>query len=160
MSKDKSRKAQKRTRKTVRQMGATRKVMRKHSVSNNTTKSLFVQTFLEVLNMVKLYHWRTHSFAEHKATDDLYGSLNDHIDAFMEVLMGKDESRVKMLEKRIRLMDMSNSADLKKKIYEFRDFLVDMDAHLDATHDTDLLNIRDEILADINKFLYLLTLHK
>lgn len=145
-----------RTRKEVRKL---RKTVRKHS-HKNADKSMFVKTFLEVLNMVKLYHWKTHSYAEHKATDDLYSSLNGHMDTFMEILMGKDESRIKMLEKRIRLMDMSNTSDFKKKIYEFREFLVDMHVHLDASRDSDLLNIRDEILADINKFLYLLTLHK
>ena len=32
--------------------------------------------FLEMLIMVKLFHWKTHSYAIHKATDDLYSSLN------------------------------------------------------------------------------------
>jgi hypothetical protein len=31
---------------------------------------------------------------------------------------------------------------------------------LDKERDSDLLNIRDEILADVNQFLYLLTLTK
>lgn len=138
-----------------------RKTSRKHNpVRKNEVKSLFVKTFLEVLNMVKLYHWKTHSYAEHKATDDLYSNLNGHMDTFIEILMGKDESRIKMLEKRIRLIDMTNTADFKKKIYEFREFLVDMPMHLDASRDSDLLNIRDEILGDINQFLYLLTLRK
>jgi hypothetical protein len=34
--------------------------------------------FLEILLMVKLYHWKTHSYATHKATDQLYDDLNDH----------------------------------------------------------------------------------
>jgi hypothetical protein len=139
-----------------------RKVVRKlrKTVRKNADKSMFVKTFLEVLNMVKLYHWRTHSYAEHKATDDLYSSLNGHMDTFIEILMGKDESHIKMLDKRVRLIDMSNTSDFKKKIYECREFLVDMNMHLDTSRDSDLLNVRDEILGDINQFLYLLTLHK
>lgn len=66
----------------------------------NKNKSYMVKVFLEVLNMVKLYHWKTHSFAQHKATDDLYSKLNDHMDRFVEVLLGKDASRIKMLEKK------------------------------------------------------------
>lgn len=137
-----------------------RKTVRRTHSHSRSDKSMFVKTFLEVLNMVKLYHWKTHSYAEHKATDDLYSSLNGHMDTFVEILMGKDESRVKMLEKRIRLMDFSNTGDLKKKIHEFREFLIDMNMHLDASRDSDLLNVRDEILGDINQFLYLLTLKK
>jgi len=147
---------EKKSRKAVRKSSHTRK--RAHS--HKTDKSMFVKSFLEVLNMVKLYHWKTHSYAEHNATDDLYSSLNGHMDTFVEILMGKDESRVRMLEKRIRLMDFSSKSNLKKKIYEFREFLIDMNMHLDSSRDSDLLSVRDEILGDINKFLYLLTLHK
>ena len=43
--------------------------------------------FLEMLMMVKLFHWKTHSYATHKATDDLYDSLNDNIDKFIEFLL-------------------------------------------------------------------------
>jgi hypothetical protein len=38
------------------------------------------------------------------------------------------------------------------------EFLVGMTEILDTKYDTDLLNIRDEILASINKLKYLLTL--
>ena len=32
--------------------------------------------FLRMLNTVKLFHWRTFSYPEHKATDELYANLN------------------------------------------------------------------------------------
>ena len=67
---------------------------------DNKKKSLIVRTFLEMLNTVKLYHWKTRSFAQHKATDELYERLNGHVDKFVEVLLGKDESRIKMVERR------------------------------------------------------------
>ena len=44
--------------------------------------------FMEILMIVKLYHWKTHSYATHKATDELYSKLNDNIDHFIEVLLG------------------------------------------------------------------------
>ena len=52
--------------------------------------SNIVCTFLEMLNMVKLHHWKTYSYSTHKATDDLYSDLNSNVDAFIEVLLGKD----------------------------------------------------------------------
>ena len=124
---------------------------------DNKKKSLIVRTFLEMLNTVKLYHWKTRSYAQHKATDELYERLNGHVDKFIEVLLGKDESRIKMVEKRCELLDYSESSDFKTRIYEYREFLVDMNKYFDAKRDTDLLNIRDEILGDINQFLYLMT---
>ena len=33
--------------------------------------------FMEILMMIKLYHWKTHSYSTHKATDELYSKLND-----------------------------------------------------------------------------------
>ena len=38
------------------------------------------------------------------------------------------------------------------------EFLVGMTDQLDSRYDTDLLNLRDEMLADINQLKYLLTL--
>ena len=161
---------------------AKRRTVRKSSRSvnksitlSNDKKSNIVRIFIEMLNLVKLYHWKTHSFAQHKATDELYEHLNEHIDKFVEVLMGKGtskgtikctgtgngstkyNSRIHMVNQRIQLMDQ-NLKTFKEKIYEYRAFLVDLTNILNSKQDTDLLSIRDEILADINKFLYLLTL--
>ena len=124
----------------------------------NKTNSHIVKVFLEVLNMVKLYHWKTRSYAQHQATDELYMKLNKHIDEFVEVLLGKDDRRIKMLEKRIDLIDPSNTRDFKTRIYDYREFLLDINMYFDEKKDTDLLSIRDEILASLNKLLYLMTL--
>ena len=85
---------------------------KKNYKKSNKTNSHIVKVFLEVLNMVKLYHWKTRSYAQHEATDELYLKLNKHIDSFVEVLLGKDERRIKMLEKRIDLIDPSNTRDV------------------------------------------------
>ena len=149
-----SRKTMKRGRKTA----GKRKMKQGRTVRvDNKKKSSIVRTFLEMLNTVKLYHWKTRSFSQHKATDELYERLNGHVDKFVEVLLGKDESRIKMVERRCELLDFSEGADFKERVYEYREFLVDMNRYFDAKRDTDLLNIRDEILGDINQFLYLMT---
>jgi DNA-binding ferritin-like protein len=146
-------------RKTLKRQSGGRKMNHvKHT--NNRDKSHIVKVFLEVLNMVKLYHWKTHSYAQHKATDELYERLNENIDKFVEILLGKDESRIKMLEKRIDLVDAKNVKDFKSRIYEYRTFLTDMNMYFDAKRDTDLLSVRDDLLSDINQFLYLMTFNK
>ena len=123
------------------------------------SKHEIIGNFMEIINAVKVYHWNTHSFAQHKATDELYERLNDHVDKFVEVLLGKKDDRLKNLDRHIPLRNYKSTADLKTRLYQYRDYLSNLDSCLDAKHDTDLLNIRDEILADLNQFLYLLTLH-
>jgi DNA-binding ferritin-like protein len=140
--------------KPIKKMGGTKRM----KVYKNTDKSHIVKVFLEILNMVKLYHWKTHSYSQHKATDELYSKLNENIDEFIEVLMGKDETRIKMMEKRIELVDPSNVRDFKARIYEYRTFLTDFNMYFDEKKDSDLLSIRDTILSNVNQFLYLTTL--
>ena len=116
--------------------------------------------FLEMLMMVKLFHWKTHSYATHKATDDLYTSLNENIDKFIEVLLGKTGSRIDLMSKKtITLIDLNSPESLKSKIMSFKNFLVGLDNNkaLNSMSNSDLFNIRDEILGNLNQFLYLLT---
>jgi hypothetical protein len=79
------------------------------------------------------------------------------MDKFVEVLLGKDGSRINQIERTSYLIpDPQNTNEIKKKVEDFKSFLINLPLH-DA-RDTDLANIRDEILADMNQFLYLLTL--
>jgi hypothetical protein len=116
--------------------------------------------FFQILLMIKLFHWKTYSYATHKATDELYGKFNEHMDRFIEVLLGKLGNRIDLTNiKSIPLVDLNNPAQLKQKIEWFKSYLVNLDNHrtIKSMSNTDLLNIRDEILGDLNQFLYLLT---
>lgn len=129
-----------------------------HSLENSQ-KAHIVKVFLEMMHMIKLYHWKTKSYSEHKATDELHERVSGHIDKFVEVLLGKDSSRVQMMVHKMDLLSMNNSKELKEVIFKYIDFLTSMNHIFDPKRDSDLLNIRDEILGDMNQFLYLLTLH-
>jgi hypothetical protein len=142
--------------------------MRRHTTHRRTNrcplgkgkdhKRAIVQAFMEMLNAVKLYHWNTHSFSQHKATDELHSRLSENVDKFMEVLLGKDASRLRHLDKKIALINARNTSEFKSRILEYREWFIHMNNCFDSHRDSDLLNIRDEILADLNQFLYLLTL--
>lgn len=144
--------------KSVKMRNLQKRTTRKFRSCVKNTKQNIVETLLEVLNDVKIYHWNTHSFAQHKATDELYQKLNDHIDKFVEVLLGKREDRISALNKHLPIKNTHKKKAFRETMYEFREYLIKMDGCLDLKRDSDLLNIRDEILADINQFLYLLTL--
>ena len=127
-------------------------------INNKKMKSELVQHFLEMLMVIKVYHWKTYSYAEHKATDELYERLNDNIDKFVEVMLGKSESRLIMKGKKIEFSDPSTKKALKNIVNNYKILLADkMNKYIDINKDTDLLNIRDEILGNINQFLYLIT---
>lgn len=138
------------------------KSARRHTIKRKSSvkcsNESIVQTFLEILDMVKVYHWNTKSFSQHKATDELHGRLSENVDKFVETLLGKDASRLVSLNKRIRLIRLKNAVDVRQKMMAYRSYLMDMNKCLDKSADSDLLNIRDEILGDVNQFLYLLTL--
>ena len=123
--------------------------------SNKTTN--ITKIFLEMLNTVKLYHWKTYSYAKHSATDALYKDLNKYIDEFVEVMLGKKGTRIPNFSCNIKLENTSSNDVFKKKVYKYRDFLISMNETFDSKIDSDLLNVRDEILGAINQFLYLLT---
>jgi len=132
---------------------------RKSGLLQQLQKEITV-VFLEILLMVKLYHWKTHSYATHKATDDLYTKLNANIDSFMEILFGKSGVRTELMgHKNIRLVDLSSIESLKREIDGFKGYLVGLDDNkaMNSMSNSDLYNIRDTILGDLNQFLYLLT---
>jgi DNA-binding ferritin-like protein len=126
--------------------------------------SAIVPTFLHMLNTVKLYHWKTTSFSTHKATDELYASLNEKLDHFVEVMLGKNEmgGRAKLLNVSTLNLDVySNNESFIKQIEIYKTYLLNLsnDTGFNILNNVDLLAIRDEIVADFNKFLYLLSLN-
>ena len=64
--------------------------------SNQNFEQHIVIKFLEVLNIVKLYHWKTYTYATHKSTDEFHQKLEDNIDTFVETLLGKHGDRINL----------------------------------------------------------------
>jgi DNA-binding ferritin-like protein len=116
--------------------------------------------FIEMLNTVKLYHWKTRSFATHKATDELYEDLNKYVDEFVEVMLGyKGGARANIPRTSVKMNDFSSPDQFGRKLNEYKKTLISYTHKLDPTQNSDLLNIRDELLATLNKTTYLLSFH-
>lgn len=138
----------------------TKKSRNSSSPLKQYTQQRIVTMFLQMLNTVKLYHWKTTSYSQHKATDELYSNLNLNIDSFVEIMLGKKGDRVNLTgQKSLPLLDYTNVTDFKKEVEKYKAFLINMnkDAGLNITNNSDLLNVRDEILGNLNQFTYLLT---
>jgi DNA-binding ferritin-like protein len=143
----------------------------KNSVKNSSKSSTkkitgnfgvgITKKFMEILMMIKMYHWNTSSYATHQATDELYSKINEHMDQFMEIFMGKTGKRIEMKsEDSITIRNLSSKSKLKSQITAYKSYLVNLNDNpfMRIMTNTDLFNIRDELLADLNQFLYLLSL--
>lgn len=106
---------------------------------------------------MKINHWQTKGYARHEAFGNFYNSLSELIDTFVESAMGKYGRFT--LDEETKTIQLSNLSelDMKGMISTVRDAFVQMSEQLDSS-DTDLLNIRDEMLGELNKLSYLLTL--
>jgi diphthamide biosynthesis methyltransferase len=119
--------------------------------------SEIIMLMLTLRNQVKLYHWETLKFPRHTATDALVGKLDENIDKFVEVYIGK-YGRPKLGKTSLKLRNF-NDKEAPKLLREAIEWMSkSLPKKLKPT-DTDLLNIRDEIIADLNQTLYLFTLH-
>lgn len=123
-------------------------------------KCEIAKKFLEILIMIKLYHWKTTSYATHKATDELYEKFNKNIDSFVEILLGKTNSRINLpLQTTMQIINISTQEKFEEEIKTFKNYLVNLHNNpaIKEMSNTDLYNIRDSILGDLNQLLYLLS---
>ena len=112
---------------------------------------------LQIQLQFKFLHWQTFGDAKHRAYGGIYDSLGELIDKFTEAMMGKYgrpefDGEFSIMFQDIKSLSVQNFMD------GITEFLVGMSDHLDSRYDSDLLNLRDEMLADINQLKYRLTL--
>lgn len=119
--------------------------------------SQIVTMLVQIQSQLKFLHWQTTSYAKHKAYGKTYETLGDLIDNFVEAMMGKYGRPKFPSEFVIGFQDIS-SISLQKFIDGSCEFLIGLSDVLNPTTDTDLLNLRDEMLHQINKLKYLMTL--
>jgi hypothetical protein len=117
-----------------------------------------INFFFSMREQIKVYHWQTNQFARHKATDDVLSALDGSIDTYVEVYMGKyGRPKITASTNTVKIQNMADKTAakfIKACIAYLQGPLV---KRLKPT-DTDLVNIRDEMLSELNKLLYLYTL--
>ncbi len=112
-----------------------------------------IKFFFEFQVNLKLYHWMTGSYARHKASDQLQDSLNQKIDRFIEVYMGRLGKPVIKKQQSITynfINDQNIVGYLRSQLKKLENF--------DLSSYNELKNIRDEIIESINQALYLFAL--
>jgi hypothetical protein len=128
-----------------------------HKKRQPLEKSELVKMFLEMLTTIKLYHWNTHSYSRHKATDELHEKLSELVDQFVEVMQGKmfTPNRIRIINSEILAYTPETKMKMVDKILFYIEQLQNLNHIFSTTKDRDLLNIRDEMLSNLNQFLYL-----
>jgi hypothetical protein len=118
-----------------------------------------IHFFFTMREQIKLYHWQTSSYARHKATDDVLKSLDEHIDLFVEIYMGKyGRPSITRSTNTLQIRNMSEKTAVKF-VKECIGYLQGPLTKALKGTDTDLANIRDEMLGELNQLLYLFSLH-
>jgi DNA-binding ferritin-like protein len=117
-----------------------------------------VINLLKLQNQLRILHWQTESYAEHKAFNKAYDDLDGLIDELVEVYQGK-HGRIKYnspVELGLVNYDEISIMDVLEQFQEYLE--VTFTAIVDPSKDTDLLNIRDEILQNVYETIYLFNL--
>ena len=112
--------------------------------------------FLSFRDQLKIYHWQTSVYARHVAADKLFDALEDQIDKFMEVLQGTRNLRIQLTAKsgNVKYSNQSDD-DANAILLSFKIWLSTVLPNMLEDTNTDLLNIRDEMLASVNNTIYL-----
>ena len=116
-----------------------------------------IAKLVQIQNQFRFMHWQTQSYAKHKAYGKIYEDLTDLIDGFVESCMGKHGRPEYLGGLTLEFEDLSEIS-LQQFVDDTVDFLISFDQLFDEVTDSDLLNVRDEMLQLINKGKYLFTL--
>jgi len=116
-----------------------------------------VKDLLQMQNQLRVFHWQTKSYSAHKALGKAYESLDELIDTFVETALGRDSVELANGEMNIELFDIK-SVSVCDALDTYKLFLSEISQRLNPEKDTDLLNIRDEMLGVLNQTSYLLKL--
>jgi hypothetical protein len=117
-----------------------------------------ITQFLAFLNQLKVFHWQTKSYSEHKALGDAYEALDELFDKFVEIYYGKYGCPEQEMEYGYKAYSYRPEI-LVNTIQEYKDtILANLADDLANGSNNDLLNIKDEIEGEINHLMYLLTL--
>jgi len=130
--------------------------------------SEILRMLLHFQNQVRLYHWSTKLYPRHVASGDLYEKIDGFNDKFVEIYQGKFNGPhlkgvVPFKYDRI-VLDLHNMDDksIVEALNEFKSFLADdlynWLSSMPHHSNTDLKNLVDDLMGNVNQTLYLFTL--
>jgi hypothetical protein len=114
--------------------------------------------FTFIRDQIKFYHWTTKTYSRHVASDSFVNNLSSKMDKFIEVMQGTENKRLTLSKNSKLSFKVESDSSITGFLNDFKNWLTtELPTYLNKK-DTDLFNIRDEILADVNQTLYLFSL--
>ena len=113
-----------------------------------------VDKLLGLQNQLRMLHWGTNSYSEHKALGKAYEGLDPLIDTFVETWMGVNGKDLGTPKLSLNAYKPGSAIVLLDQATQF----LTGELNSAISGNTDLGNIRDEMLSLINQTKYLLTL--
>lgn len=121
-------------------------------------KSILLLQLLGILTESKVFHWQTKMYSKHRAFGSFYITLQGLTDTFIETYQGK-YGRIILTEENDSLgLDNLSKTNLSEWLKILRTFFGSDIRSYFSEEDRDLHNICDEMLGEVNKLAYLLTL--
>ena len=117
------------------------------------TADQFVSMVLLARDVAHLAHWKTKSYAEHKALNDFYDEVLELIDGFVEQYQGYYGKRMD-----IEREDGNGKRDIRSLLEDQAEWIENKRYSVCSKEDTALQNTIDEILRQYQSTLYMLTL--
>lgn len=113
------------------------------------------QFFFLLTTQLKVYHFNTKSYSRHVSSGNLFDKIILKMDNFLEVYQGRyGKSDVYVKVEAGSMSDDTMTMFLKDAVHFLENIV---DDGLIKPGDTELLNIRDDVISDINQTLYLFT---
>ena len=119
--------------------------------------SMYVQLTL------KLFHWNASVYSDHIVSGNLYTTLEPLIDQLEEVFVGKYRNTDKNVFLPLKSFNFSelgsitvlDKADLIELLGSYKEALLSMNYTYKNMVNADIVNIRDTIVAEVNRAIYL-----
>lgn len=134
-------------RKTYKLYSTTFRRNKNSRTNKNSQTKIVIECSLDFLNNLKLFHWNTHSYSEHMASDELFEDLVKKTDKLVESLL---QNRVPI---KTSITLNTDKKSFMNKLNSFKKIMKTVSLP------EELYSLRDEILIDIDQFEYRLTLH-
>jgi DNA-binding ferritin-like protein len=117
-----------------------------------------VAFFFQMRTQIKLYHWQTRLYSRHKASDNVLEKLDELIDKYVEVYIGKyGRPKLDASTNTTTVQNLSESSVIKY-MHKYITYMTEPLVKRLKKEDTDLLSLRDDMIAELNQLLYLFTL--
>ena len=123
-------------------------------MNNQDKVNEILKFFFTIQLSIKQYHWSTTLYARHKASDNILEKLDSNIDKFIEVFIGRYNVKPNVSSIKIDKTLLTDEGNLNL----LSDARLILESFNKLITDNELLNIRDEMVADINQTIYLYNL--